>query len=334
SPLVHQRAHQLGSQRVFGNRDLANQYAALMDLLGYRPKLDSNDWLAVTYYFLLQDRIEEALEAFAEIDPNAIDTKIQYDYLSAYLCFFTGDTQKARRIASAHQDHAAMHWRERFREVLTQLDEVEGKARPQAEEQTPESLAATAPALELAVEGRTVAVSYTNLSEVEVRYYELDVEFAFSAQPFAGPDGASAAFVKPNFRESRSLPAGAPQLAFELPQQFWQKNVLVEVRAGGLVRSRQYFANALDVRFLESYGQVAVTEPNTDKPLAKTYVKVFAKLPNGRVRFHKDGYTDLRGRFDYVSLSDDPNRGAVRYAVLVLDEQRGAVIREINPPAQ
>lgn len=334
SPLVHQRAHQLGSQRVFGNQDLAKQYASLMELLGYRPKLDSADWLAVTYYFLLQDRVEEALEAFAEIDPNGIEARVQYDYLSAYLCFFTGDTQKARRIASTHQDHVAMHWRKRFREVLTQLDEAEGKARPQAEEQTPATLAATAPALELAVEGRDVAVSYKNLSEVEVRYYELDVEFAFSAQPFAGPDGASAAFVKPNFRETRSLPKGGTQLAYELPQQFWQKNVLVEVRAGGLVRSRQYFANALDVRFLESYGQVAVSEPKTDKPLSRTYVKVFARLPNGTVRFHKDGYTDLRGRFDYVSLSDDPNRGATRYAVLVLDEQRGAVIREINPPAR
>jgi hypothetical protein len=52
------------------------------------------------------------------------------------------------------------------------------------------------------------------------------------------------------------------------------------------------------------------------------------------VRFHKDGYTDLRGRFDYASLSDDPNTGATRYSVLVLDEQRGAVIRDIAPPAK
>ena len=103
-----------------------------------------------------------------------------------------------------------------------------------------------------------MAVSYKNLGEVEVRYYELDVEFAFSAQPFAGPDGASAAFVKPNFQETRTLDKAGTQLTYELPQQFWQKNVLVEVRAGGLVRSRQYFANALDVQLLESYGQVAV----------------------------------------------------------------------------
>lgn len=332
SPLVHQRAHQLGSERKFGNKDLANQYNALMDLLGYRPKLDSNDWMAATYYFLLQDRVEDALESFTKVSPNDIEATVQYDYLSTYLCFFTGDLQKARRIANSHLNDPVVHWQSRFKNVIAQLNEADGTAAPTATEQTPDNLAATAPSLELAVEGRTVAISYKNLSEVEVRYYELDVEFAFSSQPFAGPDGASAAFVQPNHRETRNLNKGQQQLAYELPQQFWQKNVLVEVRANGLVRSRQYFANALDVRFLESYGQVAVTEPTSNKPLAKTYVKVFAKLPNGQVRFHKDGYTDLRGRFDYASLSDDPNRGATRYAVLVLDEQRGAVIREINPP--
>jgi hypothetical protein len=68
--------------------------------------------------------------------------------------------------------------------------------------------------------------------------------------------------------------------------------------------------------------------------LPKAYVKVFARLPDGSVRFHKDGYTDLRGRFDYASLSDDPNNTAQRYAVLVLDEQRGAVIREVAPPTK
>ncbi|MBP8300304.1 MAG: hypothetical protein KA020_08085, partial [Planctomycetes bacterium] len=101
-----------------------------------------------------------------------------------------------------------------------------------------------------------------------------------------------------------------------------------------LLRAQTCFSNALAVRFLESYGQIAVTEPGNSTPLPKTYVKVFAKLPSGEVRFHKDGYTDLRGRFDYASVSDDPNAGAVRYSVLVLHEQRGAVIREVAPPVK
>ena len=71
-----------------------------------------------------------------------------------------------------------------------------------------------------------------------------------------------------------------------------------------------------------------------EAPLPRVYAKVFARTADGRVHFHKDGYTDLRGRFDYASLSDDPNSGATRYSVLVLDESRGAVIREINPPSR
>ena len=332
-PLVHARAHQLGSQRMLGNQHLVAQYGQLLNILGYHPTLDSNDWLVVTYYLLLQDRIEEGLAAFAKVDPAKVTTAVQYDYLAAYLCFFTGDTQKARGLAEKHKDHPVVHWQQRFRTVLTQLDEAAGKGSGLTGEPIADA-AAKAPALELAVSGTTLSIAHKNLDRCEVRYYELDVEFAFSAQPFASADGTAAAFVQPTLSEQRELPKGETQLAFELPERFRRKNVLVEVRAQGLVRSKQYFANAMSVRFLESFGQVAVTTPDTQAPLPKTYVKVFAKLADGTVRFHKDGYTDLRGRFDYASLSDDPNAGAQRYAVLVLDEQRGALIREVAPPAK
>ncbi|MCA8949786.1 MAG: hypothetical protein KDE27_09810 [Planctomycetes bacterium] len=333
-PLVHARAHRLGSQPVIGNADLARQYLQLLDILGYHRLLSSEDWLDVTYYLLLQDRVEEALAAFGRIAPAELAARIQYDYLSAYVAFFTGDTERARRIAESHRDHPVAHWQKRFGEMLAQLDEAEGKLPATGDPQSADALAAKAPAIELALEGRTAHIAHRNLDRCEVRYYELDVEFAFSAQPFASTSGTAAAYVQPNLREVHELPADKDGIAFELPGQFRNKNVLVEVRAGGLVRSQTFFANTLDVRFLESYGQVAVSDPRQQRPLPKTYVKVFARLPNGQVRFHKDGYTDLRGRFDYASVSDDPNAGAERYAVLVLDEQLGAVIRDVAPPAR
>jgi len=333
-PLVHQRAHRLRGERRLGNQDLARQYAQFTTLLGYRPQLDSEDWMSVTYYLLLQDRIEEAIAHFAKIDPTKVTTRIQYDYLQCYLALFTGETTTARTTAERHREHPVPHWQSRFADVLAQLDEAEGRTRSGTGEPSVDALAATAPALEFVVEGQTAKVTYRNLPQCEVRYYEIDVEFAFSARPFASDEGSTAAFVQPNQQQVLALPADRTEVTFPLPPAFAKKNVLVEIRGAGLVRSQTSLANALAVRFVESYGQVAVGEPGTNKPLPKAYVKVFAKMPNGTVRFHKDGYTDLRGRFDYASVSDDPDAGAVKYAVLVLDEQRGAVIREMNPPAK
>ncbi len=225
------------------------------------------------------------------------------------------------------------HWQQRFATVLAHLDEAEGKTAPSLGEPQADALAATAPALELELDGKELVVRSRNLQACELRYSLLDVEFAFSSMPFAATDGQGASYVQPNLREQHAL-GQRGELRLPLPAAMQQQNVRIEVRAGGLSRMVTHYANALAVRFAESQGQVLVTVPETGKPLPKAYVKVFAKLPNGQVRFHKDGYTDLRGRFDYASVSDDPNAGAVRYAVLVLDEQRGAVIRELNPPAQ
>ncbi len=48
----------------------------------------------------------------------------------------------------------------------------------------------------------------------------------------------------------------------------------------------------------------------------------------------KDGYTDLRGRFDYVSLNSNELENTRRLAVLVLSDAFGAVVREAPPPKQ
>ena len=110
--------------------------------------------------------------------------------------------------------------------------------------------------------------------------------------------------------------------------------MLVEVRAGGLVRRIPLLQGTLRVQWMEDFGQLAVASSSSGKVLPKTYVKVYAKLANGTVRFHKDGYTDLRGRFDYASMSGEGANDAVRYAVLVASETEGAAIREIAPPAR
>ena len=102
----------------------------------------------------------------------------------------------------------------------------------------------------------------------------------------------------------------------------------------GLRKARAHHANTLKLALAENYGRVEVRDQGTDKALAKTYVKVYARLRNGTVRFFKDGYTDLRGRFDYASVNSPERQAIQKFSVLILSEDRGAVIREVAPPQQ
>jgi hypothetical protein len=113
------------------------------------------------------------------------------------------------------------------------------------------------------------------------------------------------------------------------------RNVLVEITGAGKTSSRPYYANAMDVRLLENYGQVRVAESApAGEPLPRVYVKVYARLADGTVKFHKDGYTDLRGRFDYATVSTVEHQPINKFAVLILSEDRGAQIKEAAPPQQ
>ena len=75
-----------------------------------------------------------------------------------------------------------------------------------------------------------------------------------------------------------------------------------------------------------------VTHAETQKPVPGTYVKVYVKTQNGEVKFLKDGYTDLRGRFDYASINTNEVDNAARLSLLILSEDYGAVVREAAPP--
>ena len=82
----------------------------------------------------------------------------------------------------------------------------------------------------------------------------------------------------------------------------------------------------------ENYGQLRVTHEATGKPLPRVYVKVYARSQDGQTRFYKDGYTDLRGRFDYSSLSTNELDQVQRFALLILSDDHGAEVREAAPP--
>ena len=338
TPLVNARAHRLGKIRKVLNDRFSDQYQRLLRVLCFRPKLDNVDYMATTYYMLLQDRVEEGLTYFNKVDPNALTTRLQHDYFKCYTSFYANDTKAARAVADKYAEFPVDRWRNAFAEVRAQCDEIDGKdlqiVDKEDKKQKQAALAATEPNLEFNVEARKININYQNLSDCRINYYLMDIELLFSGNPFVQEYAGQFAYIRPNKSETVALPAGKSALVVDLPKEYSSSNVMVEIVAGGAKKSRAYYANSLAVQVVENYGQVKVLNQETNKPIPKAYVKVYAKNHDGTVSFYKDGYTDLRGKLDYASLSTNEIDNVQKFSILVMSEKDGALVREAMPPKQ
>ncbi len=343
SPLVNARAHRLGRDRKIVNGAFRSQYVGLMNVLRYKAEPTDEDSLDVAYYLFLQDRVAEALERFDAVDAKRLPSSLQIDYMRCYVAFYRERPEEAAKIAARYADHPVDKWRERFAAVTAQVAEIDGArvARSDREEDDRESLqdelASTEPALQLKVENREALLTFQNLEEVTVNLYEMDLEFLFSANPFVESSAERFSVIRPNYSTVVQLPDEGPKKGdvhrFELPEEFAGKNVLVEAVGAGRRVAQAYYANDLKVQLVEQYGRLQVRHAETGEPLSKVYVKVYAKTPQG-AKFFKDGYTDLRGKFDYTSLNTDDIGAVSEFAVLVMSEEHGAVVKTAKPPQQ
>ncbi|MFZ4765901.1 MAG: hypothetical protein ACOYMN_13205, partial [Roseimicrobium sp.] len=373
SPLVNQRAHRVGNEWRIANPALLEQYTHLLGIIAHKPQLDAMDSMSVAYFLFLQDRVDEALARLKAVDANALPTRLQHDYFQCYAAFYENNLAAARGLAAKYADFPVPRWKTLFADVITQLNEIEGQAAQPEKGDKPgtddaaqrdkqqAALAATEPTFDFKVENKNIALTWKNLGEVTLNYYLMDPEFSFSSNPFVSQDAGRFSIVKPSKTATQTLPKDKDTLDVSLPLEFAKANVLVEVIGAGLRKTQAYHANTLKLTITENYGRLETRDSTTDKPLPKAYVKVYARLKNGTLRFFKDGYTDLRGRFDYASLngaegSAPPERvpyeaapangldyqmlkpaelnDVDKLAVLVLSDTNGAATREVNPPGQ
>ena len=309
--------------------------------------------MSVTYYMLIQNRIDEALAHFDTVDANALQTKLQYDYFDAYLDFYRGRYDRAAQIAARYSEYSVPRWRDLFSQISLQVAQhtamLNGTKPPTIDATVSDvtdpiqrmlldlrqsrqaSLAGDAPAIELKLSGGKLILNHQNVKEVDVRYYLMDIELLFSRNPFVQQDGTSLVSIQPNQSKRLELKEIRGVQTIEIPADLVNRNLLVEVSAGGLSQSQVLYANSMDVTVVDSFGRLQVTTGN-GLPLEKAYVKVYARRQDGQVQFHKDGYSDLRGQFDFASLSTNDLDSVQRFAILVLHPDQGALIREVAPP--
>ena len=175
-PLVNARTHQVGKVRTILNPAFRSTYLMFMNALCHKPELSIDDHLAITYFMLLQDRIDDAMAHFAKVDPEQLNSRMQYDYCDAYLDMYRMKPDDAARKAERWVSYPVEHWNKRFKNIIAQVEEIRGgttQATDKKDSSQSQTLAASkSESFEFDVDQRTVTLKYQNVKKVTVNYYQ------------------------------------------------------------------------------------------------------------------------------------------------------------------
>jgi hypothetical protein len=324
-PLVNPRAHRFGDNPRLTHAQARAHYQAFLDQLAWKPALDAADQLSLTAWLFLQDRVEAALGRFPKIDPEKLTGRVNYDYLHAVALFYQEKPAQARTIAAAALPKLPPGlWHDRFQAVIGQADEIAALA---TSDQAPETHdAGPAPAMDIDQDAQgLLRVRSTAIDKAVLNLYQIDLEMLFSKAPFELENaGRTRPAILPNSVIELHPVPGESETTVAIPQFLRKGNLLVSAESGDFKQLKILQSKALELRHLPQDRAVRVLDAATRKPLAKTYVKVFAEKRNGEVVFHKDGYTDLRGMFDYLSHTGSDPADIKRVAILASHPEKGA----------
>ena len=376
SPLYNARKHPFGNKGDKNETNIANKefnetYRKFIVNLLSVQQLSIKEKLQLTYYLILQDRMEEALDIYKKIKNEEIDDnkdksyKIQYDYINAYLdfCFGYPDFKLAKSICDKYKDFPLIHWREKFEEIEDELFEYEGKEKVSMDKISTENdnkkaltkeLKEKEPKISFTIDNKDgkIFIIHSNISQIDIKFYLIDLETMFTKDPkiseIMNKDKNNEnndnndmkkqfGFVQANYSETIKIPEDKinkhdNSTSYEIPKEYRNKNLFVEIKAESLKLFDIYLSSNLYVVITESLGELKVIDNNL-KPIIKAYVKVYVELNNNdEVQFYKDGYTDLNGKFNYLALNTDQLKNSKKFYIFVSEEKQGAIIKECYPP--
>ena len=223
-----------------------------------------------------------------------------------------------------------------FNEIESQLNEYDEKVDYENEindtenKLSKEDLAHSEEFLSIEIKNKDINVIYRNLSNITIKYYLIDTEILFSRMSFEKSDFN---YIKPQINENIKVKKEINENihSVEIPKDLKNKNFYIEVSSGSKRDSKLYNSYSLTYSIFESVGEIKVMTPERT-PLPKVYVKCLCKTKDGTCKFYKDGFTDLRGKFDYVSLNNDIVNKVKTFDILLVSKDYGSLVITFNPP--
>ncbi|MBK1882053.1 hypothetical protein JIN85_06480 [Luteolibacter pohnpeiensis] len=321
-PVVNPRSH-FFSDNPRLTHDLAlKYYRDFLDQLAWKPELSAEDRLNLCALLFLQDRIGEAIAEFDQIDPSGLGSRLQYDFLKATSLFYRGQPGEASAIAKTYLSSLPPGiWKDRYQAVVNQTTEItvlfQNSELPGETEEEP--------AQELQLTSDTsggLLLKHHGFSKATLDYFQVDLEVLFSANPFLeGDRDSNEPPMIPNHTAEIALTDAESTTAIEVPENLASGNLLVVAKSGDATSMQILDDSPVIVRNQAAARTLQLFDRETTKPVSKVYVKVYAEDQSGEISFHKDGYTDLRGKFDYLTHTGKDISTIRRVAVLIISPE-------------
>jgi len=244
--------------------------------------------------------------------------------MSAFFSLALNDIDRARKIAQNYYNNEDMppQHREKWEAIVKQCDEA-NDATCADTIFIPERIAVEPAMYGVQCLKHKVKISHNAAAKgpVKLEFWIMDLEMLFSVQPFAVTMD-SYRFMQPNHIIDRVKLTGGSSTVVEIPRELHNCNSIIRLTWG--VEGKEVvvndYDNEIDVQVSSAIGEVRVVsteEKTADEPVAGAYCKVYSKNSDGSTQFYKDGYTDIRGRFNFKEISTSDKEKAVRFALLV-----------------
>lgn len=345
-PMVAPRAHEIAAMEFAESDFVVAYYQFLQMVAGNSTSVDdisTQDALALTNYLLLRNKIEEAKTLFSKIGKEGQKfSPMVYDYLTCYLKFYDGEPGKLQKLAKGYlQQDLPPSQRTKWEQVIEQ---IEHRLKPSLSDviflkaKVKREAALRKPFLDFTpTDDGSISIEHRNIKDIRVQFFRTDIELMFSLYPFQD-ENISYKLMLPNMEHLIEVDHdGTTEIG--LPEKLRGENTIVQMKtklsdAEDLVVVKVAYDNQITVNISSVLGELRVLHRSTKDPVSAAYVKVYAQSrEDGSVGFYKDGYTDIRGRFDFRSLSTDQVRSTKRLSILIKTQEYGSVMKEVLIPA-
>ncbi|KAL0249423.1 hypothetical protein GEMRC1_004655 [Eukaryota sp. GEM-RC1] len=318
---------------------ISDQYSKFLNYF-IRANRKPSDYVVFSFYLLIVGKLQDAQAIFeksqtlsTQISDPLFDSMIdQRNYLKLYLLLIKGaDTNEINSLVS----EGKLSHHPKFRRLFEKVEQDLTFVLNDQEQLTQEIAQNTHITCKFDKSAKKLKVSTTNLSKVIIKFTRFDPEVFFSVNPFMEVENSD------NFKFLKShhtimFNTTDPQLDlidghfhFDVPKD---DHFLVRCTGSNDSQALNTFATIFLSNFSIKINQKAGLLTVIGNDVVSAYVKVFSKYKNNEVKFFKDGYTDRSNQFDYCSVSTGQLEKTVKFAILVIVPDMGAVIEFVDPP--